>query len=151
MPQTVPEDKLPSIWRYVLEETYVCHDFNFLDVNFESRWLTIDNGTIVIPKDYAWDGCSPSFKLPSKIFPNGYWFGTPEGPLGTDGKPVTYIASLVHDALCQYRPELHNVTKEMSVNIFRDKLIEKNAPKYVISVYPKVVSLLGPQKWLGKK
>jgi hypothetical protein len=144
-------EDLPTTWRYKLQQEYRCYSKAFEHVSFTREWFAIQNGLLIIPKGYAWDGCSPSYKLPSSIFKNGYWFGTPEGPLGIDGHPVSYVASLVHDALCQYRPSLTGVTKKMSVDIFKEKLIEHEAPDYVINLYPRIVSMFGPQGWLGDK
>ena len=62
--------------------------------------LTIStDGTITVKKDYAWDGCSPKLLKILDIF----WLGTPDGLIDIKtGKPATYYASLVHDALGQF-------------------------------------------------
>lgn len=69
---------------------------------FDSQWLHISTeGTITIKAGktgYAWDGCSPKFS-----FLNLAIIGTPDGHVDyRTGKPYTYKASLVHDALYQY-------------------------------------------------
>ncbi len=62
-------------------------------------WLYIDkNGQITINKGYCWDGCSPKHKFFDLIL-----FGTPDGIINVNtGKPKTYYASMVHDALYQF-------------------------------------------------
>ena len=61
-------------------------------------WLVITmDGNIIIAADYAWDGCSPKINLAGRII------GVPEGEINPDtGKPRTYYASLIHDALLQF-------------------------------------------------
>lgn len=51
-------------------------------------WLEITHTSIIISKDYAWDGCTPK-----KWW--GIWWGTPDFE-------ETVLASLVHDALIQF-------------------------------------------------
>ena len=73
--------------------------------NFSNKWIFIsDTGVIQIGKDYAWDGCSPKFEVADLLI------GTPDGAL-VNGKPKTYYASLLHDALYQFKGE-HNITRK---------------------------------------
>ena len=47
---------------------------------------------------YAWDGCTPKFEFLDFVI------GTPDGRLDyLTEKPITYYASLVHDAIYQYK------------------------------------------------
>ena len=69
---------------------------------FRSPWLEIQpDGSIIIfknEKGYAWDGCSPKFVVLDLLF------GTPDGALTESSHlPVTWFASLVHDAIYQYK------------------------------------------------
>lgn len=51
------------------------------------EWLRIVRGTIFVRAGYSWDGCSSA----------------PDGATDpTTGKPITYYASCVHDALYQF-------------------------------------------------
>jgi hypothetical protein len=61
-------------------------------------WMLIETtGTITIMNGYAWNGCSPKFCLFDILL------GTPDGVVHREtGKPKTYFASLVHDALYQF-------------------------------------------------
>jgi len=58
------------------------------------------DGSIIILKGYAWDGCTPKFNVSDILV------GTPDGvPHVRTQRPKTYYASLVHDALYQFLPE----------------------------------------------
>lgn len=86
------------VYKYVLEE-----DFTFqspiLNKPFFSDWLVIEkDGKVFIPKGYSWDGCSPKFNFLDLLF------GTPDGAINPETKkPMTYYASLIHDAIYQYK------------------------------------------------
>ncbi|MEN7549125.1 hypothetical protein AAG747_14475 [Rapidithrix thailandica] len=73
------------------------------EVSFENKWLLIrPDGYIKVKgshgQGYAWDGCSPKYYCWDILL------GTPDGVVDCEtGKPVTYYASLVHDALYQFR------------------------------------------------
>lgn len=54
------------------------------------EWLHMDSDHFIIMKDYWWDGCSPK-----KHYPVVGWVGTIDFP-------KTILASLVHDAFCQF-------------------------------------------------
>lgn len=76
---------------------------NLTKKDFENRWLKIEsNGRITLKgaqeHGYAWDGCSPKWKISGKIF------GTPDGRIDPKTKkPITYYASMFHDAIYQYK------------------------------------------------
>lgn len=134
-------------WRFKLEEDFEHTSVLLLGIEFENRFVTIRDSGIIIRKEYAWDGCSPAYKLSlGKHLPQGLWFGTWDGPLNTNAKAVTHRAALVHDVLCQFRKDI-NITKLASVNIFKQLLIEDGAPYWMVGIYPIVVSLFGPQNW----
>ena len=96
-------------WLFQLEKDYSFkseevsiqpnEDLEFRD-ECHSLWLEIkEDGTITVKEGYAWDGCSPKFNILDL-----FWVGTPDGAID-EGKPITYYASLVHDALGQFRKE----------------------------------------------
>lgn len=96
-------------WLFQLEKDYsfksekvsvhLNEDLEFRD-ECHKLWLEIKkDGTITVKEGYAWDGCSPKFNILDL-----FWVGTPDGALD-EGKPITYYASLVHDALGQFREE----------------------------------------------
>lgn len=76
-------------------------DWAFQDAEGHTRLILSADGTFTVLKRYAWDGCTP------KICVFDLLLGTPDGAVfqGT-GKPKTFYASLVHDALYQFLPEM---------------------------------------------
>lgn len=107
-------------------------NYEFRDKKKENKLrMTIsENGTITVMKGYSWDGCTPKFS----VF-DFFVMGTPDGILSDKtGKPKAYHASLVHDALYQFLPELPPdnkiYTRKMADDIFWDILEDaKFAPR----------------------
>jgi len=93
----------------------------------KNSWLTIENdGTITVkgsnPGGYAWDGCSPKWNCLHITW------GTPDGKLDYNTeKPMTYYASMIHDAIYQYKNLATISRKEADILL---KLILKKA-KYM--------------------
>ena len=142
--------KVRYMWRYKLDDDYAVASEYLAGISFQNDWITIKGGVMLIRKAYAWDGCTPSLRIPIYIFlPKGIWLGIPDGPLGTDGRPTAWKASLFHDALCQYRDELyrHHVTKAKSVGLFRELLEVSQSPWWMLALYPWAVDKFGPQHW----
>ena len=76
------------------------HDAAFRDKKGRIRLVLEKGGRIVVMRGYAWNGCSPKFCLCDILL------GTPDGAVDArTGRPKTYFASLVHDALCQFLPD----------------------------------------------
>ena len=88
-----------STYLYTLKEDQDFLVGSIIDVNYENDWVSIEGGKLTIKKNYSWNGCSPKVKLFGRIY------GTPEGPMMKDGKPQTYYATMVHDALYQFIDE----------------------------------------------
>jgi len=109
-------------------------------VFFASEWGEIEDGVMTIYAGYAWDGCSPSYKV------MGLWFGVPDGANNQQGLPKAYHASLVHDFLCQYSSDIL-IDKLSTVKLFRQMLIEGGFSSFMADVYATGVCLFGPQKW----
>ena len=64
------------------------------------RLVVEKGGRIVVMRGYAWNGCSPKFCFFDLLL------GTPDGVVDArTGRPKTYYASLVHDALYQFVPD----------------------------------------------
>jgi hypothetical protein len=81
----------------------------------EKGWLEItEDGLIIVkasnPGGYAWDGCSPKWNFIDLIF------GTPDGRFDykTD-KQITYYASMIHDALYQYKSQIELSRKDVDI------------------------------------
>ena len=91
---------------------------------FRSQWLEIQSdGTIIIFKNkhgYSWDGCSP------KVVVLDLLLGTPDGAILENTKlPVTWFASLVHDAIYQYKDRVP-FTRAEADRLFYFMLKENN-------------------------
>jgi hypothetical protein len=91
-------------WLYRLESNHswksghpVPEDLVFLDRKGKVRLIIEKDGRITVTRGYSWNGCSPKFCLFDLLL------GTPEGVVHRDtGRPKTYYASMVHDALYQF-------------------------------------------------
>ena len=93
-------------WLFKLEKNYswesglrLENDYVYFDANKNKVRLIVEkNGRITITKGYCWNGCSP------KVCIFDINVGTPDGVVHRkSGRPKTYFASLVHDALYQFR------------------------------------------------
>lgn len=127
-------------WRYCITEPFAYDHPAFDGVVFTCEWATILRGTIIIKAGYAWDGCSPAWRI------GGLWLGTPDGALRADGRPQTYEASLVHDVLCQFSKQVP-MSKDQVSDLFRDMLLEGGFPKWRAKLYRSAVYAFGPQEW----
>jgi len=91
-------------WLYRLDRAYswesgcpVGDDFLFFDKQGKLRLVVETSGRITVLAGYAWNGCSPKVCLFDILW------GTPDGVVhARTGRPKTYFASLIHDALCQF-------------------------------------------------
>ena len=95
-----------KIWKFVHHEDYTYTTNLLQNRTCDFKWLSIsDNGTITVKgsykNGYAWDGCTPKWNLLHITW------GSFDGKLKRfdkgDYKPYTYYASMVHDALYQYK------------------------------------------------
>ncbi|MEI7981932.1 MAG: DUF1353 domain-containing protein [Bacteroidota bacterium] len=106
---------------------------------FDDTWLNIDPlGKITVKcshgSGYAWDGCSPKWNVLDLTW------GTPDGRLDFNTEePMTYYASMIHDALYQYKA-VAGISRNEADVIFR--LILKEAGFRLWWVY-------GSGVWLG--
>lgn len=131
----------PEPWRYRLKNDFVHESPHLAGITFCNAWVVIEGGRMLIREGYAWDGCTPAMRLPG-----GVWLGPPDGPVAADGWPQTARASLVHDALCQFRADIP-ITKAASVAIFRDLLRGAGWPWW--RLYSWAVAVFGPQQFAG--
>jgi hypothetical protein len=94
-------------WQYRLDEHFTWRspfplerDWAFQDCDGHTRLLLTTEGDITVMKRYAWDGCTPKLCVLDLVV------GTPDGAVHPEtGKPKTYQASLIHDALYQFLPD----------------------------------------------
>ena len=131
-------------WLYRLDEDFACFVCLAIDtdVKFKNGWLEIDGGVMTIEKGYAWDGCSYKWSILDLFV-----VGVPDGRLRY-GKPITYHASLVHDALTQFRHEIP-ITHQDATAIF-DVLL-KESGFFWRHVYVYFVKKFGEKDFLGNE
>lgn len=130
-----------GVYLYTLTKPYSYRTYLLEGVSFRNEWLHISpDGTVAISAGYAWDGCSP------KWYVAGRTIGVPDGPIQSDGYPQTAWASLVHDALCQFK-HLVPVTKRQSIEVFNELLAA--ADWKFRRLYVAAVDLFGPQRFAG--
>lgn len=92
-------------WVYIIRDDYVFKSIH-IGKRFDSKWLRLEeDGTVTIKANqdgYAWDGCTPKISVLGLFV-----LGTPDGHIDVKtGKPLTYYASLVHDAFYQYLEDI---------------------------------------------
>ena len=93
-------------WVYRLERSFSWEsgldfrkDWAFKDKEGKVRLILERGGRISVTRGYAWNGCSPKFCVFHILI------GTPDGVVDScTGRPKTYYASLVHDAMYQFVP-----------------------------------------------
>ena len=89
-----------------MHNTDVIMQTSFTGYEFDSDWLRIGKDGLLTVKGsndrgYAWDGCSPKINLLQITW------GTADGMLDfRTAKPLTYYASMIHDALYQYKKDV---------------------------------------------
>lgn len=132
-------------WLYVLERNFswesgltLVEDFAFKDKHGTVRLVLEKGGRITVTRGYAWNGCSPKFCLFDVVF------GTPEGVVDSrTGKPKTYYAPLVHDALYQFIPDGVALTRAECDRCFL-KLMQETGflMRYVYSLFVRLFGWL---------
>lgn len=91
------------MYLYTLENDYKFFAQTLIPIRFENKWIRANEVSFTIKKGYSWNGASPKKMMFNKVI------GTPEGPIGDNGLPATYHATLIHDALYQFMPELEKL------------------------------------------
>jgi hypothetical protein len=129
-------------YKYVLKEEFVFEHKAFKGITFQAEYLTIKDGKMYIPPTYAWNGCSPNFVVLGIAE-----IGTPDGVI-VNGYPMTYWASLAHDALTQYRKVL-NIKRSGATDVFSTLLKRAEFPLEIL--YTAMVKLFSPRDFLGDK
>lgn len=89
-----------------LEQDLVIHTTRFTGIYYEAATLRIVNNIIIIKKGFEWDGCT--------------W--ARDGVRDENGRPISWKASCVHDAL--YRDRNNPLARGIADLIFRDELME---------------------------
>ncbi len=107
-------------WLYRLSTSFtwqsnlpISEDLAFKDKTGKVRLILEQGGRITVTRGYSWNGCSPKGCLFDLNF------GTPDGTVdATSGRPKTYFASLVHDALYQFLPDGLPLTRAQADSCF---------------------------------
>jgi len=108
-----PAKKRKGIYKFITKEDCLFKNTP-IKTNFKNDWLQISkNGDIIVigsnSLGYAWDGCTPKWN----VF-DLFLVGTPDGrTIVNTEKPITYYASMIHDILCQFRPDIGINRKEV--------------------------------------
>lgn len=122
------------IYKWKLEEDYII-DIDASDAEFE--FVSIKDNRMTIKAGYAWNGCSPKFSLFGLKM-----IGTPDGIIDYQtGKQMCYYATLVHDALYQFKIGNRKNADLMFYNIL------KNANFKMAKLYYIVVRVFGGLSW----
>lgn len=104
-----------SVYVYCIKEDYR-YQSSIKGRAFENDWFKLgEDGMVVVKgthyKGYAWDGCSPKFKI------KDIYIGTAEAVLNFDtGCSKTYYASLIHDVFYQFAQALSPLVKRGEVD-----------------------------------
>jgi hypothetical protein len=119
-------------------------DYFFKDNEGIVRLILEVNGQLTVLKRYTWNGCSPKFCILDLLL------GTPEGAVyKPTGKPKTYYASMVHDALYQFLDADAPITREQADHCFL-KLMEES--EFVLAgLYWFQARVFGRFFWRGQK
>jgi len=111
-----------NAYLYCIRENFE-YKSTILNREFDNEWFSLSkDGTVTIKginkKGYAWDGCSPKWRI--GIF--DLYFGTPDALLSwKTGKSKTFYASLVHDVFYQFSPVVKSMIcrKEIDREFYR--------------------------------
>ncbi|MBU8922604.1 MAG: DUF1353 domain-containing protein [Bacteroidales bacterium] len=138
-------------WVFCLEEDFsydsgilIPQKSIFRDIDGEIRLIIDKDGTLTVKKGYAWNGCSPKLCLFDIVI------GTPDGVVHRDtGKPKTYYATCIHDALYQFMQEIAPLTRTDTDRIFLELMVES---KFRFAyIYWFFVRIFGRIFWRTKK
>lgn len=134
-------------WVYRLDKNFtwnseyrVAEDLIFRDKTGIVRLIIETSGAMTVTRGYAWNGCSP------KVCVWALLIGTPDGVVhARTGKPKTYFASLIHDALYQFLPDGLPLGRRQVDGFFLRLLAESDfAPRWCYWV---VVRSIGGIVW----
>ena len=104
-----------GVYVYCVKEDYK-YQSSIIGRECENEWFKLaKDGAVIVKgthyKGYAWDGCSPKFKL------KDLYLGTWEAVLNLDtGQSKTYYASLIHDVFYQFSQKVRPFVKRKEVD-----------------------------------
>lgn len=116
----------------------------FLDANGKVRLVLETTGRMTVTRGYSWNGCSPKFCFLDLLI------GTPDGVVDSDtGRPKTYFASMVHDALYQFLGAESPISRRQADRCFLRLMAASHfSLRYV---YWAAVRLFGRLVWQGQR
>ena len=138
-------------WVYRLEKTFswesgldIKQDCAFKDKKGKVRLILERGGRMTVTRGYSWNGCSPKFCVFDILI------GTPDGVVDSrTGRPKTYHASLIHDALYQFVPDGLPLTQHDADRCFL-RLMEETGFRPRL-LYFSAVWLFGGLVWRAKR
>lgn len=138
-------------WLYRAEASFswesgiaVPADQVFFDSGGKVRLIIETTGRITVTRGYAWNGCSP------KICVLDLLIGTPDGVVSAaTGRPKTYFASMVHDALYQFLRAGSPITRAQADRCFLRLMADSEFA--LRHVYWLAVRAVGWFVWRGKR
>jgi hypothetical protein len=138
-------------WLFKLEKNYswesglhFSSDYVYRDAKGKVRLIIEADGRVTVTKGYSWNGCSP------KVCFFDINIGTPDGVVHKQtGRPKTYYASLVHDALYQFRKVDAPYSRRQADACFLRLM--KESDFLLRYIYWAAVRVFGWIVWLGKK
>jgi len=137
-----------SVYVYCIKENYQYQSL-ITGRAYENNWFRLTkDGTVIVKgthyKGYAWDGCSPKFKI------KDWYFGTWEAVLNFDtGQSKTYYASLIHDVFYQFSKNIRSFVKRKEVDREFLSILKRDGMRFA-EVYYVFVRLFGWIWWYRK-
>jgi hypothetical protein len=138
-------------WLYLNEKNFLWQtdlkldkDYVFRDKTGIIRLIIECSGLLTVAGGYTGNGCSPKICLLDLLL------GTPDGAVyAATGKPKTYYASMVHDALYQFLDADVPITREQADKCFL-QLMEES--EFILrNIYWSAVRIFGRLVWHRKK
>ena len=138
-------------WVYQADEHFswnsevpVGRDHYFRDQGGTVRLIIGSEGRITVTRGYAWNGCTPKIVVLDQLI------GTPDGAVHkSTGRPKTYFATMVHDALYQFLRAESPYSRRQADRFFLQLMGES---EFVLRhVYWIAVRALGWISWSGKR
>lgn len=116
----------------------------FYDERGTVRFIIEQTGRMTVTSGYAWNGCSPKVCILDLLV------GTPDGVVHVrTGRPKTYFASMVHDALYQFLQADSPISRRQADACFLRLMAESEFS--LRWVYWAAVRLFGRAAWLATK
>lgn len=134
-----------GVYVYCIKYDY-CYQSAIKNRTFENEWFKLkQDGTVIVKgthyKGYAWDGCSPKFKI------KDVYIGILEGVLNFDThQSKTYYASLIHDVFYQFSKELKSFIRRKEVDREFYGILKRDNFRFALLYYT-AVRLLGWVFW----